>query len=110
MHDHDPDWLNWRLERAAEEFKADLFVVDAIPELADPYGWFTKEAGEYPDDLTSAQVNAVLRMYPVLMSMALNEHSPQVIFELFPDARGAYVYIGEPREGGWTPSFSHLPT
>lgn len=108
-HDHDPDWLRKRLDDAAREFRPDLFVVTLVPCLKDPHHWFTEDAGEYEDDLTQEQVDAVLREHPVLVNMELNEHPPEVLCELFPAARGSYVYIGEPREDGGTPAFSLLP-
>jgi hypothetical protein len=109
QHDHDPNWLRGRLEDASKEFEPDLFVVTLISVLVDAYGWFTEHAGADPDDLTQEQLNTVLSMYPVLLNVRLNEHSPQVFRELFPAARGSYTYIGKPRTDGGIPAFSLLP-
>lgn len=108
-HDQDPEWLAGHLEDATKRFQPDLFVVTLVPSWRDPYGWFTKEAGEHSEDLTQAQVNAVLTRYPVVVNMALGDHSPQVLRDLFPGARGSYTYIGRPRDNCGTPAFCPPP-
>ncbi len=108
-YDSDPTWIEERLRRYAERWAPHGFILTLLPSLMWPIDWLRNEAGRHEEQLRVEEIGRVMRSFPVIVNMNMDE-DPGFASDLLDSAHGFFFFLGRSRQDGGTPEICEAPS